>query len=434
MPAAESNNRKVSWTTRWNTPLIPPVLTYRLAFLRCPYPTHPSHLTALTASSCVPPINRMEALQEPAILHIIFLELTPWDLLRVQRVCLNWRAAVINSTELLTILWLHPGNGKLCQQRIPGPNPLLSTTAFEAFFDGHGINGLTGGRSNVGLWADLAADLLYVHSDMEDGDRLNHQQRRERFMRPEASWRRMLPCWPPTTELQVILFNGYDGVSKLARLVFNNSVQQVSLKEHPSYLTFGLIYDLAEITWFQGQPNWPSSAEVSSSIFGRWTRDYIVPTDALVSDEFRKSILPRIGLVCMDFTMKPESAAERLQMHHDAYARQVSSYAYRWRKVVDRQGLPAPPKRPHVFTNEFHFDDGLSFEDIAWDDVQEFCMPAERPWVVRENPNMDRLRRSRGGVRDRFSVAPYFAWEKLKARWKDLRFVFHDVDCPRRRV
>lgn len=35
--------------------------------------------------------------------------------------------------------------------------------------------------------------------------------------------------------------------------------------------------------------------------------------------------------------------------------------------------LPQPP--PHIFTNEFHFEDALSFSEIEWDDVREFIIP-----------------------------------------------------------
>lgn len=202
----------------------------------------------------------MNALQNADILHLIFLNLSQLDLLRVQSVCRTWHFTIENSTDLLSLVWLPPGECHTEPHPSTKPilNPLLEES-FPSFFHGTSKSKFTTASSwgTAGPWIDLARNLAVPPYE----DLVEDRRRQEKFMRPEASWRKMMPCWPPPKVLHVNFFRGYEGrTNKLARLEFSNNEdhQQNLSKGRPAWLTFGLVYDLVENAWFQGRPDYVS--------------------------------------------------------------------------------------------------------------------------------------------------------------------------------
>lgn len=335
----------------------------------------------------------MNALQEPAILHLIFEELSQLDLIRVKSICRTWRATVIDSTELLSLLWLHPGHEEPCRPRETGLNPLLEE-AFPSFFRGTTkANGYTYGHGNAGPWADLAGYLAFDACSNNPKER----ERQAKFMRPEASWRRMIPCWPPPTELLINMLYDHTHESKLLRRRFSNTSQEHSPAGRPPWLTFGLIHDIVENAWFQHKPHYADFVELHFlHINPRGTVPWpLIPRDAFVSPEFRQSSLPRAGRISVNLHMSSAPETERIQLHKTAYTRQVQRYEYQRNRIrlFEPCGTKAGrPRPPYIFAKEFHFEDALSLEDVEWDEVQEYTVPQRPPPNIQATKKKSLLR------------------------------------------
>jgi hypothetical protein len=244
----------------------------------------------------------------------------------------------------------------------PSPliNPLLEK-AFPSFFTNQAwANKFTEGEDHAGPWKDQGRWVAWTlhlprDEDWEWEPRVTH-------MRPEASWRKMLPCWPPPSELRVRFFcNPGDVLIKCATLQFSNSGEEVS-GSRPRWLTFGLLYDLAENAWFHGKPYFVESVQIN------------------LHDCRRED-----GTFCagLDIYVGSGTAEERTALHHYGFAMRMRWYKWRshqrHRKTIMPRFrgcvVPTLPVRPHIFTNEFHFQDESSFDDVEWVELKVYDMP-----------------------------------------------------------
>lgn len=218
-------------------------------------------------------------LAQPELLCKILLELPQQHLLLVQRVCRTWRDVISRSNALQTALFLRPDTASRARVEkqsddeddddSPAPivefNPLLRDR-FPAFFDHdkHAPKNRRGG-SNLGPWE-------YTHwyrgCAMSKHPFRGQEARRrsEAYARAEASWRRMIPCRPAPTELQVLSeretmgSESFEGAT-LRCLRFSNQQEAAELHRscdeesiekptRPIWLQFGLLYDIVERFWF----------------------------------------------------------------------------------------------------------------------------------------------------------------------------------------
>lgn len=263
------------------------------------------------------------ALTTPLILAIVLQHLPQQDLLLAQRVCREWKYQIDTTRALQAALFFVP------DQRFDNPpttaeniqyNPLLKAR-FPAFlrhgehYDEFEKHKRTDGRVNtiddLGPWKET--DWFHrvqkreeeafggeSKADSQTPEGLNTRLQRDRIMqearsfdeavvrsrteatirpprqdddirrinayaRPEASWRRMLPCKPPIRELQV-MFQLMDGRSTsiclgstLRCLIFSNeaAVSDWSAADSavlPSWLTFGRLHDIVHESWFASDP------------------------------------------------------------------------------------------------------------------------------------------------------------------------------------
>lgn len=224
------------------------------------------------------------ALTSPDVLYHIFMLLSQHDLLTVQRVCRTWCDVIADSKSLLAALFLHPPTIPVEPGHVQ-LNPLLRTH-FPLFFGFDPSKQRLAPRdSSLGPWngaswtdcldgpgrlnAHRAAASGRSETKSLDGPGFSDASRRAAaFARPEASWRRMIPCMPPPRELQVHYdcrkFSTRDGKLRILRFA-NAGEQGAVINEHARpttisqvrrhrWLTFGLLHDILESAWFQGEP------------------------------------------------------------------------------------------------------------------------------------------------------------------------------------
>ena len=224
----------------------------------------------------------IQVLLEPTLLFEVLAQLPMQDLLLAQRVCRTWTQLITSSTILQTKLFFLPvtsDNDHTEATDSQGhldtiyPNPLLQGR-FPSFFDQDSYSvSLRLCKNNLGPWESTH---WYRGGDTEeqaDGDPLQDdirdQERGHSYSRREASWRRMMPCRPAPTELQ--LYTGSEGrggsTGTFRWKTFPNDPQQrlstTRTGRHGSkrrrtttasspWLTFGIVYDLAQYHWFHG--------------------------------------------------------------------------------------------------------------------------------------------------------------------------------------
>lgn len=267
------------------------------------------------------------ALDVPEILQAVLLNLPQQDLLiSAQRVCRKWHEVVTHSPALQEALFLRPAassHGSLAT--ILEFNPLLQSR-FPGFFDGSEYEktasdalGPWDTAAWVRGWPPASNDTLEDPETREANARaaaatearnryfgmdfvkftprkvqrdLPNQRgsqsldkgtaaRLDAYARSDASWRRMVPCQPAPTELQMHRGIRRDlslCMGELSVMDFGSSGAESSGR----YLTFGLIYDILEAAWCEGSVD--SAKILRIDYFGL---DYVASSD---SDNFRKSL------------------------------------------------------------------------------------------------------------------------------------------------
>lgn len=196
-------------------------------------------------------------LTTPELLDEILLDLPQQQLLLVQRVCRTWRHCITSSNPLQAALFLRPGT--TCNAKSQDPkrapsavefNPLLQSR-FPSFFDGSVyINDLNLHLHNLGPWK--STDWFQGKSRHPlSRPSAQDKQRMAAYARAEASWRRMVPCWPALEELQVCF--GRQGADGSLRSLKFPSKGGDEGAVRPSWLTFGELYDVVEEAWFRGR-------------------------------------------------------------------------------------------------------------------------------------------------------------------------------------
>lgn len=223
-----------------------------------------------------PTIMPHRALSEPFILHEIFLELPQQDLLLIQTVCRTWHELISTSGVLQAELYFQPDAENSPHRPMDDQvvlNPLLKSR-FSSFFELHPTPP-SAIRWALGPWHDThwakSARSQFLNS--KSGSHLGFpapapvpyprldQQLSAAYRRRGASWRRMIPCRPAPTELQVS-FDMIEFVT-LYKMRFTSdrgttcdgdSTVVAGDSRNNSILTFGLIYDIIEAACFQSIP------------------------------------------------------------------------------------------------------------------------------------------------------------------------------------
>lgn len=288
----------------------------------------------MTQRDRISAISTYKAMQEPALLLIILRGLQQSDLLRAQRVCRIWRATIFSSKELSSILFLHPGppvstvperTGAMSETPTPENCPSTVVTnsllakAFPSFFTSNILkNDYTKGCGNEGPWRDLGRFVAWTSHYPLDEDW--QWEMRERFVYPNASWRKMLPCWPPPEELQVeMLCKDGNALNRKARLKLSNVGDNCATESHPPWLTFGLLYDLAENAWFQGRP-------------------YFIDSLQLRFQESKDDRLSSIVVLVLHVDLN--SPEKRTVLHREAFAESMRRYERFWEEKKKKTFSP----------------------------------------------------------------------------------------------
>jgi hypothetical protein len=136
-------------------------------------------MSVLPRVDTMSPYAQPKVLSVPELVQMILSHLPISDLLRVQRVCRLWKDTTENSLALQKKLFFQPISDT---SQEPEFNPLLQDV-FPQFSHLH-----------CDQWDKYAAS----PRDFELINWFNDPSRRDRVLRPEASWRRMLPIQPPT--------------------------------------------------------------------------------------------------------------------------------------------------------------------------------------------------------------------------------------------
>lgn len=233
------------------------------------------------------------ALFAPDILLDIFLRLPQQDLLLVQRVCRMWHEFISDSHALQVALFFQPDADTSTQRPSDNEvvlNPLLRArfpSFFELssrvprqhawllgpWFDSHWAESLHSSPSSADANPDSAGAPSTVGESRDARYPELDQQRSDAYRRRGASWRRMIPCRPAPRQLQVQQHRRRVGPRSAARhatfykMDFENcggggaashdgdsAAAEASGSVHVRHLTFGLIYDVADSTFFHRIP------------------------------------------------------------------------------------------------------------------------------------------------------------------------------------
>ncbi|GIJ86479.1 hypothetical protein Asppvi_005368 [Aspergillus pseudoviridinutans] len=130
----------------------------------------------------------MTALSIPEILVMILLKLDMRTLIWSQRTCRSWFTTIKYSTDIQKALFFTP------IEKIPNQEPLQNSmlgVAFPALFDRTDPN-------------DPEDKYDYGQSALSTFDMIKNPQKLEAYLRPEASWRRMLVQQPPAHKFAVL--------------------------------------------------------------------------------------------------------------------------------------------------------------------------------------------------------------------------------------
>jgi F-box-like len=307
------------------------------------------------------------------ILLEVFLYLPQRDLLMTQRVCRTWHSIIASSTSLQVALFFHPGiegsqGTTISSPVLQGPshiyelNPLL-LEHFPAFFDsGAQRKDIRHKRHNLGPWNSTD---WFRGKSREEFPKPNSEDKRRMaaYARAEASWRRMIPFRPGPDELQVcfglLLRPHITGTLKC--LKFSNKVDRRSDSQH-LWLTFGLLYDIVEETWFRGSPILPTYVQLDFPYLDQESKD----NPSLLFKDLRmlRSLFPqrRIG------------GAGCFLVHLNCVAAACKTGRFnrgRWLHA----GEPEPEE--YVYKDEFK-SEGSVMANIRWDEE----IPILRPVIT----------------------------------------------------
>ncbi|OCK73612.1 hypothetical protein K432DRAFT_430496 [Lepidopterella palustris CBS 459.81] len=153
------------------------------------------------STPALPPTAQTRVLSTPELLEIILLALDTRSLLLAQRISTHFLAVITLSPRIQHKLFFRPRpvSSKLFPHHIsPSPSPSTETSwilnpllalHFPLFFL----------PKHPSSWYDLPTYDSFGLLPWAESEEL-----RERFMRPEASWRRMLVTQPPSTRLGVV--------------------------------------------------------------------------------------------------------------------------------------------------------------------------------------------------------------------------------------
>ncbi len=135
--------------------------------------------------SVQPRVDKMSPYAQPRLLSIpelvqmVLFHLSLHDLLRVQRVCHLWKDTTEHSLDLEKKLFFQPISDTSREAEL---NPLLQDVFPQIFH----------------LYSDHWHKYVASREDFALINWFNNPSRRDRVLRPEASWRRMLPIQSPT--------------------------------------------------------------------------------------------------------------------------------------------------------------------------------------------------------------------------------------------
>ncbi|KAF2255238.1 hypothetical protein BU26DRAFT_547233 [Trematosphaeria pertusa] len=159
-------------------------------------------------------------LSTPELLEHILAQLPTRDLLFAQRLSRHFRKAITLSPSLQQLLFFHASPFK--EDRQWTLNPLLREVLVPWFVR----------PSN--RWA------MPTYESIELLDGLDDESGRQAFLRPEASWRRMLLIQPPPTSLSVVKF------CHAMMGDFCNEAKVPFKGSKSGGVTMGVIYDITE--------------------------------------------------------------------------------------------------------------------------------------------------------------------------------------------
>lgn len=217
-------------------------------------------------------MHRVLAIYE--LLELILINLPMRDLLRSQRVCRTWHSAIQTSPTIQQALFFSPKRRKhpVCPERETWEANQLLQVEFPPWFQ-----------------------LAYIKSrwdwpmarSFNDLPWARDEKRCEAFMRPDASWRRMLLTQPPIRDVQIVV--KCDHVRNLINDDYLRFVGHRQPHEAPpgadslfselskeSGVTMGFLYDVTQ--------DFTLSKHVVSNFFVQW-RPFLPPdTGGYVSD------------------------------------------------------------------------------------------------------------------------------------------------------
>ena len=202
------------------------------------------------------------------------------------------------------------------------------------------------GSHNLGLWN--TTDWARGTPPSTDAIPILDPVRSAAYSRLEASWRRMIPCQPAPTELQVS-YMGYKRQIRqwrLKSLNFRRTSGDHNAKQ--KVLTFGLIYDIIEDEWFHGDPRYQTNVSIDY-----FPADYNESSD----DDGPRRSLREI------YPQKPIGGVGRVVVHLNHVNMHNSA------QVATNQGMELEAK---VFKDEFQCEGRIMKQDLTWDEEVEY--------------------------------------------------------------
>ncbi|KAJ2982000.1 hypothetical protein NQ176_g1667 [Zarea fungicola] len=331
------------------------------------------------------------ALSEPFILHEIFLRIPQQDLLLTQRVCRAWRELISTSRALQAELFFQPDAEKSSRRQTNGQvilNPLLSLR-FPSFFELYSIS-----PTGIGPWFDTHWAESIRPRFINTGNRCHlgfpppkpapypklDPQRSAAYRRHGASWRRMIPCRPAPTELQVSFHRHRGRVDSIAndatlyKMTFTNecstacdgyAATETSEGLHSCMLTFALIYDIVEAAYFQGIPFLASTVQ-----FDYTFQDACPPLPTFPPWEPglpRRRPTPEEMLVLRRFTYRKRLREELPNEKIGGQGKVLLLLRGEMARTGMRQSSP--------YKDQFTVEDSFNMEDLNWTDKIEYSCP-----------------------------------------------------------
>jgi hypothetical protein len=176
---------------------------------RAPKPSQPAFqqliFSSLTPMAPTPTPAQSHALSIPEIFELILLNLDIRTLLtKASRICHSWSHFINSSPRIQWALFFRPLDHALNKPKTQ--NPLLAET-FPSIFDQFEC---TGKRND--LDTDTTNEKPTSNVTLTTFDMIKNPHKWDAYIRPEASWRRMLVQQPPVYTLSLLRSNvGHGG-------------------------------------------------------------------------------------------------------------------------------------------------------------------------------------------------------------------------------